>query len=198
MLTNAAALLALAVPTPIAAPAVDPPAAAVMEVLHFSGSGCAAGNTNLSHSPDRHAAALIYSEYGVFVGPDLGPSPASKSCTVVLRVTPPAGYTSAVDLIDQRGAATLPARATGEVRVSYQSANSSPVRVDERLAVPSEDFWQTLHQVPANRQVYGPCGQPHYVVVDTQLRVTAPSGVTADASVYSTDFSTNHLTWKRC
>jgi hypothetical protein len=36
------------------------------------------------------------------------------------------------------------------------------------------------------------------VVVKTKLRVTAPAPVAADATVYSTDVSTNNLTWKRC
>jgi hypothetical protein len=152
----------------------------------------------VSHSPDQHAAALVYSEYGMFIGPGGEPSPASRTCTAIIRVTPPAGYTSAVDLIDQRGSATLPAGATADVRVRYQSANSSPVRVDEKLPTPFDDGWQTAHRVPAEQQVHGPCGQPHFIVVNTELRVSAPDGVSADASVYSTDFSTNHLTWKRC
>jgi hypothetical protein len=198
MLTNVAVLLALAVPAPIAAPTVEPPAEAVIDILHFSGSGCPGDKTSVIHTPDQHAAALIYSEYEVFVGADRGPSPASRSCTAVVRVTPPAGYTSAVDLIDQRGYASLPPGATGDVRVSYQSANSSPVRADETLPTPFEDGWQTTHRVPADQQVYGPCGQPHFLVVNTELRVTAPDGVNADASVFSTDFSTNHLIWKRC
>jgi hypothetical protein len=134
----------------------------------------------------------------VEVGPNVGALSATRDCTIFVSVTPPAGYTSAVELIDQRGSASLPAGAAGEVSVSYLSANSAEIRADERLRSPSDDTWHTAHRVPASRQVFGACGQPHFVVVKTKLRVTAPAPVAADATVYSTDVSTNNLTWKRC
>jgi hypothetical protein len=198
MLTNAAVLLALAAPItapPAEPPAAAPPAEAVLDVLHFSGTGCAENMTAVAPSPDRQAVTVTYADFELFVG---GPASATRACTVIVRVTQPDGWTSAYGRVDQRGYATLPEGGAAQVRVSYQSANSAPVRADTTLPVPFDDSWQTAHQVEDGKHRYGPCGGPHFVAVSTELRVDAPDGGSADASVYSTDFGTDNLLWKRC
>lgn len=184
-----------------------PPTSPVgVAILNINGSGCKQGTVAVAVSPNKTAFTVGYSDYTAQIGGGAKSNDASQVCRLNLRVSASEGYAYAIDTVDYRGYANLAAGASAELRSSYRFHGSqrTQVRIDT-LAGPNDDNWQFTDVPQRTSPVFGPCGKPSNLDIDTELSVAAgtsdPSVDPSYLSMDSTDgtiTTTYHVTWQRC
>ena len=176
-----------------------------IEVLNVNGSGCKQGSTATALSADNAAFTVTYSSYAAQAGRGAAKNDASRDCRLNLKVTPPSGFTYAVDNADYRGFAQLASGATAtQYAVYYFNGTTKPPYRSHTMVGPFSDNWQVTDGGDGSALLYGPCGGSRVLSIDTRIDVdpgtSDPSALnmiamdSADGSVRTT----YRFAWKRC
>jgi hypothetical protein len=203
---RALSLLALAstlVAVPLLGPAGPAEAATTpgITVLSVTGSGCRPNTTTAALSVDRTAVTITYSDYIVAAAGST--RTVSRSCRILLNITPVRGYTPAITSVDYRGFADLAAGSVARLAATYQFHGVTRVRSTPlRLAGAFSDDWQATDGGDAGL-VAGRCPGSHVLDAQTTLSLNStPAGAATDLiTLDSTDAvvpNTFHLAWRRC
>ena len=111
-------------------PRQSPPTASVTAgPLVYGGTGCPNLSASWVISSDRTGIAIIYDQFGTFIGPGYGVTESRRICMSTIQIKHPSGYQYTVASTDYRGTATLN-KAQGIIKTDYsflgQSGQVSP------------------------------------------------------------------------
>lgn len=184
----------------------DPPPTEriVVDLVTVMGSGCPTGTTAVAVAPDNTAFTVTYSDYLAQAGPGIKATDARKNCQLAVNVHVPSGFTYAVVQADYRGYAYLAKGASArEVASYYFQGMSQTNTASHSFTGPLDDNWQSTDKTEVAAVSYAPCGEPRYLNINTELRVTAGSKATEVSfmSMDSTDTTIStmyHFLWKKC
>ncbi|MEU8549234.1 DUF4360 domain-containing protein [Streptomyces roseoverticillatus] len=205
-LTAAGAALAFAATafSPGTAAAADdpPPGRVLIQVTTITGHGCPAGTVAVAVSPDNTAFTTVFGGLLAQVGAGSKPADSLKQCRIGLSVTPPRGYTYAVDRADYSGGVHLEKGASGTVLVSDYVEGTSYVPKKLAFFGPADEDWR-LSDVP-DPVAYAPC-RPAAFTFSIALQVDAgtsdTSATTSFLALDSPDGNArivHRLSLKRC
>ena len=162
--TAAAALIVLSSPAPAEA------AAPFLEVVTVNGSGCPAGDADVT--ANGREFTIGYHVFLARAGGGSSPLEQRKNCQVSVRVTPPQGYTYGLARTTYEGYAHLQDGATGLSRVGTYLQGTSPTAVVSRsFTGPSSGEWQLRYRPDAADVQWVPCGERRNINVNAEVRV---------------------------
>ncbi len=193
--------------TPLFSEPTAPPAEKIaIDLVTVNGSGCPAGTTAVAVAPDNTAFTVTYSDYLAQVGVGAKPTDFRKNCQLAVQVHVPSGFTYAIAQADYRGYAYLEDGAAGMQRANYYfQGMSATTYASHSFRGPMDDNWQTTDLTEIAALSYAPCGEPRYLNINTELRVSAgasdPTTTTSFMMMDSTDTSIStvyHFAWARC
>jgi hypothetical protein len=166
--TAAAALIALSALTPAAE------AAPVLEVVTVNGSGCAAGDADVT--TDDRTFTVGYHTFLARAGGGSSPLDMRKNCQINIRVNVPEGFTYGLARTTYEGYTHLQAGATGLNRVStYLQGTSPTATVNHPFTGPFSDSWETQYRPNPTEIQWSPCGSPRNININAEVRVTLGS-----------------------
>ncbi|MGW6444123.1 DUF4360 domain-containing protein [Lentzea sp. NPDC055074] len=188
--TAAAALLALSA----LAPAQEAP---VLEVVTVNGSGCAAGDADVT--TDGRTFTIGHHTFLARAGGGSSPLDQRKNCQLGLRVTVPAGYTYGLARTTYEGYAHLQDGATGLSRVStYLQGTSPTATVSRAFTGPVSDRWETRYRPEPDEIQWVPCGVRRDINVNAEARVTLGAADPGRLSFVNVESSRGAVRTKRC
>jgi hypothetical protein len=204
-LTSAVSAVSLALSmlggVPVQDELVDPPALGpvLVDVISVNGSGCPAGTSAIALTPDTSDVEISFSDYLVQAGPGVKATESRKNCTIALSVHAPTGFTFAITQAGYRGWGSLQVGATSRFVASYYFRGMSQTNTaTHSFTGPLEDEWQTTDNTDIAAITWAPCGEPRYLNINTEARVSAGSGATA-VSYFSVEEAFGFtLLWQRC
>jgi hypothetical protein len=184
----------------------DPPPTEriVIDLVTVNGSGCPAGTTAVAMAPDNTAFTVTYSDYLAQSGPGIKATESRKNCQLAVNVHVPSGFTYAVVQADYRGYGYLAKGATArEVASYYFQGMSQTNTATHSFSGPLDDNWQATDKTDIAAVSWAPCGEPRYLNINTELRVSAGAGATEVSfmSMDSTDATIStqyHFLWQKC
>jgi hypothetical protein len=181
----------------------------------YRGTGCPENSASIAISPDKRTLTLLFDDFIVEAGSDVGIHDSRKFCRIVVPVEVDRGFQVAVVALDYRGYNFLTEgsksrfrtvhffrkpnqRAKDVPKVSYRQIFQGPIDEDYLLSTEEE----------AHR-LWSPCGRDFNLHINTSMRSTTRSFTDeALSTVDSLDAVTNlaikesnldyHLLWRRC
>ncbi len=194
--TAAAALVALSALAPTTGAAEEAPVARV-EVATINGSGCPAGDAEVT--PDGRTFTIGYHSFLARAGGGSSPVDTRKNCQVNIRVIVPAGYTYGLARTTYEGYAHLQEGATALNRVStYLQGMSSTAIVNHPFTGPFSDDWTTYYRPDSTEIQWSPCDSPRNINVNAEVRVN-PGSSDPDRLNFAIVESSRGVVWvKRC
>ncbi|MDQ1287114.1 MAG: hypothetical protein QG622_679 [Actinomycetota bacterium] len=211
-LSLAISLVLVSAPFAVAAPQETPPSESpptekvVVEIVTENGSGCPRGTTTVNVEHDNTAFSLGFGDYRASAGAGSKPTDFRKSCQLVLAIHTPTGFTYAIPAVTYTGFAHLEKGASAQIRGTHYVAGMAEIQVvTHPFAGPFDDYWAVTDTDTSSYLPWMPCGELHYLNVNTELRVIAGTSDTATTSSYITrdalenqGSATYRLSWKRC
>ncbi|WP_042432347.1 DUF4360 domain-containing protein [Streptacidiphilus anmyonensis] len=205
----AAALLATSVVSGTTAHAsgrdVAPPGGFTIGLVNANGSGCPAGTTAATVSPDQTAFTVTYSNYLAEAGGNSRPTDFRKNCQLTVQINAPQGFTYAIAEADYRGYAYLAPGASGiETANYYFQGQAQTGSLSHTFNGALSDDWQATDTASVASLVWAPCGETRDLNINTQLLVL-PGSQSPDQTSFMTMDSTDgslttvyHLAWEQC
>lgn len=167
------------------------------------GSGCPQGSVSATLSSDRTVLAILFDQYVVEAGDQVGKTLDYKSCNIRIPVDIPQGWALSIIQADYRGYHFLPrgARATFSLQYSFGTGNSGR-RVNRTAMGPLNDSYLVSDDIIAESYVTSRCGERTVFNVNSSIRTqTNRNGEQALVTLDSADLSSGilyQLQWKRC
>jgi hypothetical protein len=190
--TAAAALIALSG----LAPAEQAPAP-VLEVVTVNGSGCPAGDADVS--TDGRTFTIGYHTFLARAGNGSSPLDLRKNCQVNLRVTVPEGFTYGLARTSYEGYAHLQDGATGLSRIStYLQGTSPTATVSRTFTGPFSGDWQLDHRPGTADIQWVPCGERRNININAEARVALGSADPDRLSFVNVESSRGAVRVRRC
>lgn len=81
--------------------------------------GCPNGTYSVTHSPDGGTLSILFDHFSLEVGGNTALARATKTCSLNIPLSLPAGYSVGVYKVDYRGFALLAKKQTSELKVRY-------------------------------------------------------------------------------
>jgi hypothetical protein len=192
--TAAAALVALSALVP--ADTAEEPAPRI-EVVTVNGSGCAAGDADVT--TDGRTFTIGYHSFLARAGGGSSPVDFRKNCQVNIAVNVPDGYTYGLWRTTYTGYAHLQAGATGLNRVNvYLQGSSTGQTVDHTFTGPVSEDWQTSYRPGTEDVLWAPCGAQRNINVNAELRVNIGSADPDRLNFLIAESSRGTVRAKRC
>jgi len=168
----------------------------------YGGTGCPAGTASITLSPDQQALSILFDQYVVEAGFNVGKRVDRKSCNVAIPVTVPQGYSIAIFQMDYRGFNSLPYGASSQFNIEYFFAGSRGPRYSKRFVGNINQDFIITNNLIAESLVWTPCGAPVTLRANTSMMVqTNGRGEQALSTIDSMDLQSGviyHIQWKRC
>lgn len=173
-----------------------------LDTPNYGGNGCPRGTVATTLSTDRKTLSILFDQYIAEVGGATGKTFDRKSCNLAIPVSVPQGYSLSLLSIDYRGFNFLPnAGARSTFRVEYFFAGQQGPVFNRQFRGPLDRDFTITNRIGVRAMVWSRCGQQVILRTNSSLRVRAPSGAEAIASVDSQDVRSAivyHLQWRRC
>ena len=179
----AASLLVIPTSTAQAVPA---PEGVTAQLVTINGSGCPDQVGDVTISPEGDTLNI---EFSGFLA-----TKRTRTCTAVVQVTAPEGYSYAVTRVSYSGLADLPEGSAGTIRALTWFQGGSAVVESEQIEGPQFGAWDRTLEIQGEDQVFSSCGESPYLVLSTGARVAGPS--TAQMSVDGSARAS--LDWATC
>lgn len=175
--------------------------------VRTQGSGCEEAQTAVSLAPDLQALSVLFSDFHLELGPGTsapGERVVHKNCQIQIEIETPAGWSMAIQSVDYRGYAHLPAGAVAKHRFSYRTDGMPPAMLREApLQGPlDQEYFYRLEQ-PLQERRHTPCGPPN-IRLRLNTHMTLRSGRSPETALLSLDSADMNLhqdfqiEWKRC
>ncbi len=168
----------------------------------YGGSGCPAGTASVTLSPDQKALSIIFDDYVVEAGADIGKRIGRKNCSIAVPVHVPQGYSVSIIDVDYRGYVSLPRGAQARFSTEYFFAGKRGPRFVKSFRGYTDDDYTISNTLGVHANVWSKCG------ADVNLRVNSSMMVRSNrkkdealATVDSADFNAGivyKIQWKRC
>lgn len=177
--------------------------------VRMEGSGCA-DSASAALSDDARSLSILFDNYMVEIGKGTANPTATtlqKNCRIKISLNVPRGWTYALEAVDHRGFASVPASAWAFHRFSLESENSRVVSMREAsLKGPFSDSYEVRIAQKPGRNPWAPCNRTQQTLsILSQLGVSYYPRTTdrsqAMINLDSTDLSMAQdlkLTWKQC
>jgi len=191
--TAAAALFALSSLVPADAAEVAP----AVEVVTVNGSGCAAGDADVT--TEGRTFTVGYHVFLARAGGGSAPTDFRKNCQLSLRVTVPDGYTYGLARTSYTGYVHLNQGATGLARVSTYLQGSSATRtVSRAFTGPVSDEWQLSYRPGAAETDWAPCGTQRNININAEVRVLLGTADPSRLNFANVESSRGAVRVRRC
>lgn len=171
--------------------------------VHFGGKGCSSDEAMAVLSPDAHTLSLLFDNYLVEAGGELGKK-NNKICNVNLSIAVPEDKRVVIKKIDYRGYAFIPENARMRFISAYNieipSLNFQSKNFRDKIYKLGEFdeeifFEQSLKQKPLKKA----CGQDFKLKIQTKLFVVSEDNSEVMASIDSLDSGINyHFEYEDC
>lgn len=198
----AAALLSGTVTPSYNAIPPDEPIPTVFDVVSVVGSGCPAGTSAITISPDNTSITVTFDRYLALVGVGAKATDFRKNCQVALQVHAPAGFTYAVSQADYHGYASVAPGANVELKANYWFQGAAPTSLHRhQWTGPMDGTWDASDVLDVTSLNYAPCGENRYLNINTELRVNAGTSdlrATTSTMLMADQTVPPKLIWKRC
>lgn len=192
--TAAAALVALSALAPTDT-AEEP--APVLEVVTVNGSGCAAGDADVT--TEGRTFTIGYHTFLARAGGGSSPLDMRKNCQVNLAVSVPDGYTYGLARTTYHGYAHLQPGASGLNRVSVYLQGSSQTEVVNRAFTgPTSGDWENSYRPSPADVLWAPCGTKRNINVNAEVRATLGSADPDRLNFVIAESSRGTVRVKRC
>ena len=178
-----AAISALLTTSLLAQPAA--PSNVTIESISNAGNGCYPGSVAKNISDDGRAMTLLFDDFIVEAGPEVGPQ-QSKSCNVKLGMKVPAGWSYSLFCVDFRGYADLDRNVKAAQSAQYTFDGSRHAKVGSmELVGPKALDYTHLTQIPVNSLSWSPCstGEVKPLSINTKINIALPPPVALDHRV---------------
>jgi hypothetical protein len=172
-----------------------PPKERVSAGITYSGSGCSPGSASIALAEDRSSFTILFSE---FIASNANPTDSRKDCTINVDLIYPEEWSYAIQAVDYRGYAQLPAGMSAVHRSQFVfQGNRSPNTRTSLVGPLNEDYFireeQPLEFSKCRTRVKGR--------ISTVLQLNGSSAQPAQLTVDSVDQSvtqTYTMQWKKC
>lgn len=168
----------------------------------YGGTGCPSGSVATTLSPDATSLSILFDQYVVEAGHQVGKSFDRKSCNVAIPVHVPQGFSVGILAIDYRGFNMLPRGATSTFSVEYFFAGLQGPRFMKSFYGALESDYLITNKLQATALVWSKCGEDVILRTNTSIRLsTNRMQDQAMATVDSQDVNASvvyQLQWKRC
>jgi opacity protein-like surface antigen len=165
-------------------------------VVAANGSGCPNANATAT-AVDGSSFTVASNAFFAWSGAGAATTAARQNCQYALQVTPPDGYTYAVQGADYSGYALVGDGITGTQAARYYfQGEADTASVSHPLASPYSGSWSTADAFESDELVFAPCDSVRQLDINTEVRVTPTS--TGLHWVYQDPSFTVHLTWQAC
>lgn len=175
---------------------------AVFDVVSVVGSGCPAGTSTITVSPDNTSATVTFDRYMALIGVGAKATDFRKTCQIALQMHAPAGFTYAVLQADYRGYASLAPGANAQFKTSYSFQGTAPTAVNSHgWNGPMDEGWASSDVSDVTSLNWAPCGENRYLNINTELRVNAGASdtkTTTSTMLMADQTVPPKLIWKRC
>lgn len=170
--------------------------------ITYGGTGCPAGSVAGNIAEDARAFTLLFDQYTAEAGPGILLVAGRKACQVTLDLHIPGGWQYTLFTVDTRGFLNLESgtSATQQNRYYFQGGLNGPALVSNFYG-PRVGDYMARDNVGITSLVWSPCGVNRALNVNTSVRVAAPWGRRALATVDSLDgeFKLRYwVQWRRC
>lgn len=167
----------------------------------YGGNGCPAGSASVTLSPDEQSVSILFDEYLVEAGDDVGKTLDRKSCNIAIPVHVPQGYSISIFAIDYRGFLSVPRGAQARLTAEYFFAGAQGPRLSQVYSNTERDYL-VQHNLAASALVWSACGADVNLRINSSMLVRANArGDSTLATVDSADLQAGmiyHIQWKRC
>jgi hypothetical protein len=167
----------------------------------YGGNGCPAGSVGATLSPDQKSLSILFDQYVLEAGRNIGKTIDRKSCNLAIPIHVPAGYSLTLFKTDYRGYNVLPRSARAQFSVEYFFAGSRGPRSVKTFMGPRSDAYQLSDTLGAAALVI-PCGGANTNLrVNTSMLLTNSTWEDALSTVDSADVTAGlvyHLQIRRC
>jgi hypothetical protein len=179
----AASLLVIPTSTAQAVPA---PEGVTAQLVTINGTGCPDQVGDVTISPE---GGTLNIEFSGFLA-----TKRTRTCTAVVQVTAPEGYSYAVTRVSYSGLADLPEGSSGTIRTLTWFQGGSAVVESEQIEGPQFGVWDRTLEIQGEDQVFSSCGESPYLVLSTGARVSGSSSaqMSVDGSARAS------LDWATC
>lgn len=168
----------------------------------YGGTGCPAGTASAIVSPDQSAISILFDQFTVEAGRDVGRSMDRKACNLSIPVEVPNGFSVSIFQVDYRGYNQVPWGATNTFEAEYFWAGSRGPRLTRQFRGPVNDSFTLTDTLMANTLVWTPCGQSVTLRVNANIRAQSNRrGEQTLGVVDSADISSGliyHIRYRRC
>ncbi len=152
------------------------------------GSGCPDETVSAALSPDRVFLSVLYDAYQVEVGGVTGKTFDRKTCNLSIPVEVPDGFSISLFTVDYRGFNDLPnAQTSAQFQVEYFFAGRRGPVFMRNLRGPLEEDFTLTNTVGLQSGVWSGCGEDVILRTNTSIRLRAPGGSEALATLDSQD-----------
>jgi hypothetical protein len=169
----------------------------------YGGNGCPQGTASAVLSPDLKTLTVLFDEFQVEAGRQVGKTLSRKNCNLAIPVHIPQGLSVSILDIDYRGFVDVPSGARATLTADYFFAGAQLGRsVNKNFLGPQSTDYSVRHELMAGAIVWSNCGDD--VILRSNVAMTARTNVRQDpvlATVDSADLSAAivyQLQWKRC
>lgn len=173
-----------------------------IQKIIYAGSGCPAGTVSELLAPDAKAFTLLFDSYVAEAGPEIPLSRSRVNCQIAVDLRFPQGWSYTLFDVDYRGYANLQSGTTGLQKTTYyfQGQRSAP-SMQSLFRGPFNNDYHVKDTLGISAVAWSPCGMTRALNLNTQVRVTAPSGRQAVMTLDSIDGELTHIygiRWRRC
>lgn len=168
----------------------------------YGGNGCPSNSASVTLSPDQQQLSILFDQYIVEAGSDIGKRLDRKSCNVRIPVKVPQGYSISIFQVDYRGFNAIPAGGRSTFNVEYFFAGSRGPRQTKTFYGPMNQDYTITDRLGVEAMVWSPCGASTILSANTSMMVqTNRRGEQVMSTVDSADISAGvvyHIQWRRC
>ncbi|WP_344903479.1 DUF4360 domain-containing protein [Actinomadura meridiana] len=175
-----------------------------VEIVALYGSGCPPGTVGASVQDGSGRLSLYYEGPLAETGGSSKPPDRRKSCTAVLKLNVPKGFTYAISSSANSGYAFLEEGAMATLKVGYSFQNAPSSEITQTLNGPfNDEWWITDHPSP-DSITWKPCDEDWNLNFTSDLRAHQGTSDPSKVSYVSMENMNNFphhlydLAWKTC
>lgn len=166
----------------------------------YNGTGCPWGSASVALSPDAKSLSILFGQFMVQAGGNLGRLLDRKNCDIAVPVHVPNGISVSVINIDYRGFNSLPRGAMAQFNAEYFFAGTRGPSYSKTFLGPNADNYLLRNNLVGAAVSWSPCGQDVNLRANTSMFVRS-SSAEALSTVDSADIKAGlvyTLQFRRC
>ncbi|KAJ3221535.1 hypothetical protein HK099_003415 [Clydaea vesicula] len=193
--------LTVAADVPVSGDAPPPGSVTIGKVI-YGGSGCPQGTVSQNFNSDNTAFTLLFDSYYASIGQGVPITEARKNCQFNAELKVPQGWQFSLLTIDYRGFLALDSGVTAQQSSNYYFQGSiNQARKTSTFTEVNNGDYTIRDTFGLVSTVWSDCNASANLNVNSQVRLSGPSGKNGLITADSTDFKVTHkygIQWKKC